>query len=150
MVVGCPANGCSIIIFVVVLHACIEIVAFDEEFRFLARVHAKTGTTATVVVIEHMDFSNTRHRHTLVTSRSPPVEGESSIEVRLVLIKLITTICAAYEVGVLMLVGAIGIIEGTPTDGVEVGFVRDVEVTVHTIFESTMVYPDVLSTQTGQ
>ena len=91
-----------------------------------------------------MNFAKACHRHTLITTRSPPVESIGCIELARV---ASTGVGRAHKIGVLMDIRTICIAEDTPADGVEVGFVRDVEVTVHTILENTVIYPTVLGTR---
>jgi hypothetical protein len=72
---------------------------------------------------------------------SPPVEGEGGRKETYWL-----TVAITDEISVLVHIRTFGIAEGTPTDGVEIGRVCDVEVAVHTVREGTMVNPTVLGT----
>ena len=91
-----------------------------------------------------MNLSYTSHRHTLITTRCPPVEGEGGVQ-----LACCFTVATADKVGVLVHVGTVGITEDTPADGVEVGGIRDVKVTIHTIHELAVVHPAVLGTSAG-
>ena len=133
-----PGDRDSIVLTVVFLDALVEIVALDEYLGVSARIDAVVGSDAAEIVIQHVNFSNTCHGHTLFAASVPPVEGKSGIEIARRL-----SVAATNEVGVLVHVRAVGITEGTPADGIEIRSLSDIEITVHTVQEITMIHPAV-------
>ena len=118
------------------------LVALDEELRVLAGIDAVAGTRAAEVVVQHVNLTNTSHRHALLAVGSPPVESKGGVQIASRL-----AVAAADEVGVLVHVGTTGIAEGTPADGDEVRLVGDVEIAVLTINKCAVIHPAVLSTR---
>ena len=139
----CYRNG--VILTIVSSDTLFEVIALNEHFRVLAGVDAVGGCGGTEVIIQHVNLSDTNHRHSLYTSLSPPVESEGGVQEACWL-----AVAIANKISVLVHIRTFGIAEGTPTDSVEVGTLGDVEVAVHTIREGTMVNPAVLGTIEGE
>ena len=137
-----PGYGYCTRLAVVLRNTTCEIVALNEELGVLAGIDAcRTVAGAVEVVVEHVDLSDTCHRHTGTTLSAPHVVGEGGIEIARGL-----AVATSYEISVLVHVRTVGVAEGTPRNGVEVRLLCDVEVTIHSVCKSTMVYPTVLRT----
>ena len=136
-----PGYRDGIFLAEVSLDTFFEIVTLNENLGVLAGIDAVGGCGGTEVIVQHVDLADTNHRHSLYTAWSPPVEGEGGVQEACRL-----AVAIADEIGVLVHIRTFGIAEGTPTDGVEVGTLGDVEVAVHTVREGTMVNPTVLGT----
>ena len=125
-----------------------EVVALYEELRLLTWIDGILSIAYTVVpVVEHVNLTETSHRHTRATVLTPLVVSEGDIEfVHVVdgILYAVLVIARTYEVGVLVHIRVIGIAEVTPGNGDEVRLVGDIEVTILTVNELTVVHPHVV------
>ena len=85
-----------------------------------------------------MNLAYADHGHTLHAALSPPVEGEGGVQESRLL-----PVAIAHKIGVLVHIGTLCISERTPADGDEVRLVVDVEVAIHAVLKTAMVYPAV-------
>jgi hypothetical protein len=91
----------------------------------------------------------TSHRHTGATVLAPLVVSESDIEFAFITCScsiFCLTVATAHKIGVLVDIRAVGIVEVTPRSSDKVGIVGNIEVTVLTVDELTVVNPDVVRT----
>ena len=75
-----PCYRDGIFLAEVSLDTLLEIVALDENFGVLAGIDAVGGCGGTEVIVQHVNLTDTNHRHSLYTSLSPPVEGEGGVQ----------------------------------------------------------------------
>ena len=86
-----------------------------------------------------MNLTHTSHRHACLAALAPAVEGVGGVKE-----PYRFAVAAAHQVGILVHIGTLRVAEGTPAYRVEVGLLSNVEVTVHSVKESTMIYPAML------
>ena len=90
-----------------------------------------------------MNLTETCHRHTRAAVLAPLVVSEGDVQFATV---FHLAVARAHEVGVLVDIRAVGIAEVTPRSGDVVGLVGNIEVTILTVNELTVVNPDVVRT----